>query len=64
MSNQNGKFEYKEMKIARVTDYTDQTPTKHFGWKKCLSSTALKIRKYYLIVHKIGSAHVRYMNNL
>ena len=27
------KFEYKGMKTVGVTDYTNQTPPKHFGWK-------------------------------
>ena len=48
----NTKFEYKGMKHTGVTDYTNQSRTKHFGWKKCLSSTALKIRKYLSNVHK------------
>ena len=32
-------------------------------WKKCLSSTALKIRKYLSNVHKMGGAHHQYVNN-
>ena len=51
------------MKIAGVTDFKYQTPSKLFGWKKCLSSTALKIRKYLSNVHKIKGAHVQCMNN-
>ena len=39
------KFEYEGMKTAGVTDYTNQTPPKHFGWIKHLSSTDLKIVK-------------------
>ena len=28
------QFEHKGMKTVGVTDYTNQTPTTHFGWKK------------------------------
>ena len=51
------------MKTAWDTDYTNKTPPKHFGWKKCLSPTALKIRKYLLNVHKLGGAHHQCVNN-
>ena len=27
------QFEHKGMKTAEFTDYTNQTPPKHFGWK-------------------------------
>ena len=40
-----------------------QDTPKHFGWKKCLSSTALKIRKCLLNGHKMGGAHHQYVNN-
>ena len=39
------KFEYKGMETIAVTDYTKHTPSKHFGWKKCLSSTNPKNEK-------------------
>ena len=29
-----------------ITGYTNQTPSKHFGQKKCLNSTPPKMRKY------------------
>ena len=32
--NHYAKLEYKEMKSVGVTDYTNQTPPMHFGWKK------------------------------
>ena len=32
------KFENREMKTVGVTDYTNQTPSKHFWTEKCLSS--------------------------
>ena len=32
-------------------------------WEKCLSSTALKIRKYLLNVHKMRGAHPQCVNN-
>ena len=41
-------FEYKEMKTDGVTDYTKQTPHKHFGQKKCLSSPALKDKEIFI----------------
>ena len=41
------QFEYKGMKTVGVTDCTNQTPPKHFGWKKCLSSTPVKMWKYF-----------------
>ena len=31
--------------VGVYTDYTDQTPTKYFGWEKCLSSTPLENEK-------------------
>ena len=37
VNNHYAKFEYKRMKIVGVTDYTNQTPSKHFGLKKCLA---------------------------
>ena len=33
-----------------------------FGWKKCLSSTPLKIRIYLSNVHKLGGVHLQYVN--
>ena len=36
------KFEYQEMKTVGAKEYTNQTPSQHFEWKKCLSSTPLK----------------------
>ena len=38
----------KEMKTAEVTDYTNQTPPKHFGVdEKCLSPKALENKKIF-----------------
>ena len=42
------KVEYKGMKTDGITDYTNQTHPKHFGWKKCLSSTPLKNNKIFV----------------
>ena len=50
------------MKSARVTDYTNQTSPKHFGWIKYLSQRDLKIRNYLSNVYKIGGAHVQCIN--
>ena len=33
VNNHYAKFEYKGMKTVGVTDYTNQTSPKHFGWK-------------------------------
>ena len=38
MNNHYAKIKYKGMKTVGVTDYTNQAPPTHFGWKKCLSS--------------------------
>ena len=48
VNNHYAKFEYKEMKTVGVTDYTNQTPSKHFWTEKCLSSTPLKIEKIFM----------------
>ena len=62
VNNHYAKFEYKGMKTILVTDYTNLTPSTHYGWKKCLSSTPVKMRKYLSNVHKIGGAHLKCMN--
>ena len=33
-ANHYANFEYKRIKTVGVTDYTSQTPSTHFGWKK------------------------------
>ena len=63
VNNHYAKFEYKGMETGGVTYYTNQTLPKHFGWKKGLSPTALKIRKYLSNVHKIVGAHFQCVNN-
>ena len=42
VNNHYAKFEYKKIKTVGVTDYTNQTPPMHFGWKNFLSSTLEK----------------------
>ena len=42
VDNHYAKFEYEGMKTVGVTDYTNQTPPKHFGWKNVSSTTSLK----------------------
>ena len=54
-------FEYEGIKTAGVSDYTNQTPNKHFGWVKSPSPTALKIRIFNKYAQKEG-AHVQCMN--
>ena len=51
------------MNIDKVTNYTNQTPSKHFGRKKCLSLTPLKNEMLHEMC-KIGCAHLQYVNNL
>ena len=51
------------MKTVGVTDYTNQTSSKHFGRKKCLSSTPIKNKKILSNVHKVGRAHLQCVNN-
>ena len=46
MNNHYAKFDYKGMKTVGVTDYTNQTPPTHLGWKFFLSSTPEKKEKY------------------
>ena len=61
--NQNTKFEYKGMKTAWVTDYTNKTPPKHFGWKKMSKFNSPKNRKMFIKFAQKGEAHVQCMNN-
>ena len=42
------KYGYEGVKTAGVTDYTNETPPKHFGWIKYLSLTDLKKEKIYI----------------
>ena len=48
VNNHYAKYEYKETKTVEVTDYTNQTPSKHFWMEKCLSSKPLKIEKIFM----------------
>ena len=52
------------MKTVGVTDYTNQTPPMHFGWKKFSKfNTRKKCKKYLSNVRKIGGAHLQCENN-
>ena len=42
------KFECKGKKMLEVTDYTNQTPSKHFWTEKCLSSTPFKNEEIFM----------------
>ena len=44
MNNHYAKFEYLGMKTVRLTDYTNQTPSKHLNEKNVLSSRPSKIK--------------------
>ena len=46
------KFEYKGIKTVWVTDYTTQTPSKHFCRKNTSVQHPSKMRKYSWNVHK------------
>ena len=48
MNNHNAKFEYKGMKTVGVTDYTNQTPCKHFGGKNVYVQHPSKMRKIFM----------------
>ena len=48
MFNHNTKFEYKGMKTASVTDYTNKTPPKHFGWEKMSKFNSPKNKKIFI----------------
>ena len=63
MFNVRASIIYEEFKTAGVSDYTKQTPPKHFGYIKCRSLRALKIRKYLINAHKIEDAHVQCISN-
>ena len=63
MNHHNGKFEYKEMKTAQVTDYTNQTPPRHFGWKKLSKFNSPKNMKIIIKCAQNKNAHVQCMNN-
>ena len=51
------------MKTVGVTYYTNQTPPRHFGWKKCLSSTPVKNEKIFIKCAQMGGAHLQCVNN-
>ena len=48
IDNHYAKIWYKGMKTVGVTDCTNQTPPKHFGWKKCLNSTHIMNEKIFI----------------
>ena len=64
MNNHYAKFEYKGMKIAGVTVYTNQTPPNYFGWKKCPKFNTPQNEEIFIkCVVKIDTAHNQCMNN-
>ena len=42
VNNHYVNIEYKGLTTAGVTDYTNQTPSKHFGWKMSKFNTLQK----------------------
>ena len=63
VNNHSAKFEYNGMKTVGVTNYTNQTPPKHSGWKNVKLNTPQRMRKHLSNVHKIGGAHLQSVNN-
>ena len=64
MNNHYDKIEYKGIKTVGVTDYTNQTPPTHFGWKKCLHSTPVKKMKILIkCAQSSMCAHLQCVNN-
>ena len=57
------KFKYKGKKTVGDSDYTNQTPTKHFGWQKCQVQHSQGMSKYLSNMHKIGVKHPQCVNN-
>ena len=51
------------MKTVGVTNYTNQSPLEHFGWKKCLSSTPLKDKNVFIKCAQKGVVHLQCMIN-
>ena len=62
MNNYYTKFKYYGMQIVGVTEYTKQTPSKHFTEKNSKLKTP-KMKKNSWNVYKIGGAHVQCVNN-
>ena len=48
VNNHYAKFEYNGMKTVGVTNYTNQTPPKHSGWKNVKAQHPLKIEKTFI----------------
>ena len=61
LNNHYAKFEYKGMITVAVTDYTNQTPPKHFLMEKCLNSTPLK--NIHEMCTKYGGARLQSVKN-
>ena len=59
VNNHYAKLEYN----GGVTDYTNQTPLTHFGWKKCLSSTPIKNEKIFIKCAQNGRCTLQSVNN-
>ena len=62
VNNPCAKFAYKGMKSVGVTDYINQTPSKHFGWKNVYLQHPPEMKKIFM-VHKIDGAHHQCVNN-
>ena len=63
MNNHNTKFEYKGMKTALVTDYTNKTTPKHFGHEKMSKFNSSKNKKIFDKCAQMGGAHHQYVDN-
>ena len=64
MNNHSAKFEYRGMKIVGVTDYTNQTPSKHFEQKKMSKfKTPKNEKKSFMKCAKKGGAQFQCVDN-
>ena len=62
MNNQYSKFRYYGIKIIGGTDYTNQTPSKHFTENNSKFKTP-KRTKIFMKVYIVGGAHLQCVNN-
>ena len=63
MNNQYSKFKYYGKKIIGGTDYTNQTPSKHFTENNCMFKTPKRKKKIFMKVFYVRGAHLQCVNN-
>ena len=68
VNNHFAKFEYKRMKSVDVTDYTNLTSPKHFGWNNVRVQHPIKWKKnercktYKLHIYNVWSINIQCFN--